>query len=63
MEQYFTVLIPFAPADRATQWHPTENTGPFAWLTRGAFDTMEDAHKWAADHLDGNPYIAIKVRY
>lgn len=30
-----------------TKWHPTENVGPFAVLTRGNFRTELEAHNWA----------------
>jgi hypothetical protein len=46
----FTVIIPFAERG-ATQWHPTDRTGPFSTLSRGFFQSKKAAHKWAKEHL------------
>jgi hypothetical protein len=43
---YYTVVIPYTLQHR-TEWHPTEGTT----LTRGAFDTHEEAMMWARTHL------------
>jgi hypothetical protein len=51
---YYTLLIPFS--ETPTEWHPTDRTGPFATLTRGAFATAEQASAWADDKLAGQPY-------
>lgn len=51
---YYSVHVPWS--DKPTQWHPTEKTGPFAVLTRGAFPTEELAHAWATENLAGQPY-------
>ena len=51
---YWTVRIPWS--DAPTGWHPTDRTGPFAVLTRGAFATKREAHEWARTHLAGQPY-------
>lgn len=51
---YHSVLIPFS--DCPTRWHPTESTGPFKVLSRGAFATREDAHAWAGNNLANQPY-------
>jgi len=63
MSTYFSCIIPFAgaytlPSGRyaVTEWHPTEATGPFSVLSRGAFRTVAEAHAWAKEHLDGFPY-------
>lgn len=53
---YWTLLVPFVPSAYATEWHPTESTGPWAVLTRGAFDTEGEAIEWARAHLHGTPY-------
>lgn len=58
---YYSLLIPFV-ASGATQWHPTEATGPFAVLSRGAFDTRELAKAWAHANLNGKPYSVRKYR-
>ena len=42
---HYTVIIPYA-AQNATEWHPTERTGPFSTLQRGAFRTQEEAYAW-----------------
>jgi hypothetical protein len=51
---YFTLLIPFSEAP--TEWHPTERTGPFCVLSRGAFATEAEATAWATEKLAGQPY-------
>lgn len=53
---YFTVLIPWAPPEFRTEWHPSDSAGPFAVLTRGSFKTFADAVAWASDKLRGAPY-------
>ncbi len=59
-DPYYTVVIPYAPPERATQWHPTESTGPFSTLTRGAFKTKAEAHAWAKKHLGGTSYSVYR---
>jgi len=59
-ERYWTVLIPYSE-ERRTKWHPTERFGPFAVLSRGAFPTPEEAHAWAAAHLEGQPYTLREI--
>lgn len=62
MARYFSVLIPYV-AKNATPWHPTEPEGPFSVLTRGAFATKEEAHMWAAKHIEGHPYGISEYEY
>lgn len=57
---YFTVLVPWSATP--TEWHPTEDTGPFAVLTRGAFRNEDDARYWAITHLKGEPYSLRWIR-
>jgi hypothetical protein len=45
-----------------TEWHPTEPTGPFKTLTRGAFATPEEAQKWADEHLGFSKTYSIERR-
>lgn len=47
---YYTVIVGWS--DQPTQWHPTDRTGPFAALSRGAFPTERAAMDWARTHLD-----------
>lgn len=56
MKPYYTLLVPFVPYKLATEWHPTEDTGPFKVLSRGNFKTVEDAIAWGKEKLDGTPY-------
>jgi hypothetical protein len=56
---YYSVLVPYV-ATGATKWHPTEATGPFSTLSRGAFDTRAEADAWARAHLNGKPYYVRK---
>lgn len=51
---HYSVIVPWS--DTPTEWHPTERTGPFATLVRGAWTTPEAAHAWAAKYLKGQPY-------
>jgi hypothetical protein len=46
MPIYFTVIIPYVATGR-TEWHPTEPTGPFSKLSRGAFPSKRKARAWA----------------
>lgn len=55
-EKKFTILVPFVPHEFRTEWHPTEDVGPFAVLNRGAFGTIGEAITWAREHLNGTPY-------
>ena len=60
LKPYWSVIIPHVPAPYRTQWHPTESTGPFRELSRGAFRTQVEAIRWAQSHLDGTPYSLQK---
>jgi len=51
---YFTVAI---EPGVGTKWHH-----PSSRLTRGAFDTKEEAEGWATEHLKGAPYEVIGIR-
>jgi len=57
MAKYYTCIIPFVETG-ATEWHPTDRN--FAPLSRGAFQTEEKAHEWAAEKIPGAEY-AIKI--
>lgn len=57
----FTVQIPWVPASLATMWHPTDRTGPFAVLSRGAFADEVSAILWAQLHLNGTPYRVVRI--
>jgi hypothetical protein len=61
LQPYFTILIPFAPFKFATEWHPTESTGPFKVLSRGSFKTYEAAIAWGKEKLGGTPYSVAFV--
>ena len=54
--RYYSVIVHYVEPRLATVWHPTESTGPFATLSRGAFRTEAQAEQWAQDHLQGTPY-------
>lgn len=56
---YFTVVIPHTLQHR-TEWHPTEDHGPFKVLTRGAFDTHEEAMMWARTHLGPTEWSIVR---
>lgn len=58
---YFTLIIPFAPREHATEWHPTEEGGTFDPLTRGVFPDQGMAILWAQEHLNGTPYSIRKI--
>jgi len=59
-DDYWTLVLDYQPLALSV-WYPTEPTGPFATLTRGAFATEELAHAWAAKHLRGGPYTTKHV--
>lgn len=61
MHTYYTVMIPWAPADVATKWHPTERSGAFSILVRGSFRDRADAILWAESNLNGTEYSIITV--
>ena len=58
--RYWTVVIPYSK--RPTKWHPTEKTGPFSTLTRGAFPSPQQAEDWARRNLAGQPYRIEKYQ-
>ena len=52
LKNYYTLTIPWEPdPKKRTKWHPTDRTGPFKTLQRGAFPTTAAAHAWAKKHL------------
>jgi len=55
---YYTVLIPWVPRPYATQWHCTDEDGPWAYatLTSRSFKEYGNAMVWAMQNLAGNPY-------
>lgn len=53
---YWALSVPYAPPPYQTEWHPTEATGPWSVLSRGAFIHYGDAVQWARSHLNGTPY-------
>jgi hypothetical protein len=58
---YYTVIIPFEPdTKKRTHWHPTEPEGPFAELSRGAFDSPREAHAWAKIALGKDATYNVK---
>lgn len=60
---YYTVAIPWEwNASKRTQWHPTESTGPFSVVIRGAFDTREQALTWAKANLPSSFYEIHEVK-
>lgn len=58
---YYTIKIPFVPPAFHTEWHPTEDSGPFKVLQRGAFPTIGAAITWARQNLEGTPYTIEAV--
>lgn len=58
---YWTIHIPWVPRKFSTQWHPTDESGPFAVLSRGAFLTRNEAIDWGLLNLAGCPYTIVKV--
>ena len=61
VSSYFTILVPWVAPEFRTEWHPTEKTGPFAVLSRGAFKTEDEAVRWGRAKLGGNPYSVKEV--
>lgn len=58
---YYTVQIPWSK--NPSLWHPTDETGPFSTLTRGAFASIQDAIDWADFRLNNQPYTIEVVNY
>lgn len=58
---YYTVLVHWVPDQYRTTWHPTQQHGPFSTLTRGSFDTVEQAIEWGRKHLYGTPFTVKHV--
>jgi hypothetical protein len=59
--RYWTLVVPYVAPQFATEWHPTEATGPLSTLTRGAFASLDEAIQWGRDHLKGTPYTVREV--
>lgn len=58
-DEYYTIVLRYQ--DNGSPWHPTDPTGPFSVLTRGAFETEYLAEQWAAEHVSGYPFEIRKV--
>jgi len=63
MSIQYLVFVPYTKSSRRTKFHPTEATGPFAVLNRGAFNTVDEAVEWAAANLNGCPYKIEEYPY
>lgn len=62
MASYWTIRIGRETNGRShTKWHPTEETGPFSVLTRGAFTTRDEACKWASREIGPGNWMAVEV--
>jgi hypothetical protein len=59
MTVYYTVHIPWS--DKPTKWHPTEHSGPFSVLQRGAFATRELAETWARKELGDTVFYVRRI--
>ena len=57
---YFTVQIPFTEKG-ATQWHPTDHSGPFSVLQRGAFKSRDEAEQWAREKLGDTVFNVLHI--
>lgn len=57
---YYTVVIPYISAKFATEWHPMQGADSdgalVAAVTRGSFETHDEAVAWAQGKLNGTPY-------
>lgn len=53
MQGYFTIVLSHVHPMQATIWHPTDDAGPFATLTRGAFATELEALQWIDKNVPG----------
>ncbi len=51
MDPYWTIVIPYQERFARDPWMPSEATGSFSTLTRGAFPTKYEARTWARTHL------------
>lgn len=57
----FTIKIPYVGPRFRTEWHPLQPEGNFSILTRGSFNTKDEAIAWAGDRLNGTPYSIERV--
>jgi hypothetical protein len=58
---YYSLLIPWEPNPaKQTEWHPTEPTGQWSTIRRGAFKTVAEAHAWARKHLGAGAHYTIR---
>lgn len=55
LRPYWTVVIPPTTPSRWTKWHSSEE------LTRGAFNTEEEATAWAEKNLEGNDFRLLQI--
>jgi hypothetical protein len=61
VKPYWTVRLEYAPHLAGRRFWPTESTGPFATLTRGAFRSQGEACIWASRELGPGPWMAVFV--
>ncbi len=59
MTVHYTVHIPWS--ETPTKWHPTEHSGPFSVLQRGAFATRALAEEWAREKLGDTLYYVRRI--
>ena len=57
---YYSVVIPFVPEKYRTRWHPNSEGWEFSTISRGTFNTVEEAIEWAKHNLMGTPYTIKK---
>ena len=55
LRPYWTVVIPPTTPNRWTKWHSGKQ------LTRGAFNTEEEATAWAEKNLEGNDFQLQRI--
>lgn len=61
MANYWTVKIGRETTRPHTKWHPTEESGPFSVLTRGAFGTRDEACQWASREIGPGNWTAVEI--
>ena len=58
---YWTVEIPYQAAYAGRAFMPTDSSGPFRVLTRGAFTSNREAVQWAQRNLPAK--AKVRFRY
>lgn len=60
----WSLIVSWEPdPGKRTEWHPTDQIGPFSVLTRGNFESPAKAIDWAHAHLGGSLSYSLRPYY